>query len=145
MRQMARGALQQNASSPGSLRVAQFPASWLNSGRVRAVGVEQLLSSSLQATDDHFGHALHQFITKIMVLVAILAQPGAVEKDGFDRLQRPRIKMPVIGRKEPRPAQHVAGADRLDGDRGLVFAVGFKRDLPENRDSARVYNALVLA
>jgi len=98
----------------------------LKSDRQQPPGVKQLLSCRLKAADHNFGHPLHQFVTEVVVLLAILAQPGAVEKDRFDRLQRPRIKMPVVRRKQPRPAQHFADADRLNSDRSLVFGVEFE-------------------
>src|SRR5438477_3703460 len=55
--------------------------------------LNQTLSGSLQAFNDHLGHTLHQFVTQMLVVLALLTQGRAVEEDGLDRRQRSRVEM----------------------------------------------------
>src|SRR4051794_37270169 len=57
--------------------------------------LEQLPPRRLQPVDDHFRDASHQFITECGLFFALFAQPGSVEENGFGRLYRLRVEMPV--------------------------------------------------
>src|SRR5262245_8711018 len=59
----------------------------------------QLSSRGLQPLDDHGAHALKEFVAKVMVFLALLAQTSAVEKDCFGRLYGAGVEMPVVRRK----------------------------------------------
>src|SRR6266545_6186254 len=85
-----------------------------------------MLSGGLQAFNDLFGRPLHQFVAQVVVVLASLTKRRSVEKDGLDRRYRSRVEMPVVGLKEPGPAEHVTRADRLDQHSAAVFDFGFQ-------------------
>src|SRR5580765_5285744 len=76
-----------------------------------AIDVEQSEACPLQAFDQHLREAAHQVVAQRRIVVALLAQAGAVERSGTDGGQRARVEMPAVGGKEPRPADHLAGLD----------------------------------
>src|SRR5215471_10028808 len=92
---------------------------WAGACHWRDVHREQLLARRLQAADGDHCHASNQLETKVPVFITLSSQPGAVEENRRGRLHRACIKIPMIRRKQPRPAQGISIAERLDQD---VFA-----------------------
>ena len=73
-----------------------------SSNRIRKL--QQSPARALQPVDDHQRHALVQFAAELPILLAQLAEPGAVKENGFCGLNCPRIEMPGLGLEEPGPA-----------------------------------------
>ena len=88
----------------------------------------QLQLRGLQSFDDQLRHAPHQFIRQSGMLLELRAQPGAIKKDRSRRLDRACAETPDVRRKQPRPAQRVAGAYGLDADGAVARLVGFQSD-----------------
>ena len=59
---------------------------------------------------------LHELVAEGVVGLALAAQARAVEGDARDVVDRAGVEVPVVGREQPRPADDVAGAERLDHD-----------------------------
>src|ERR1043166_250070 len=76
-----------------------------------AANREQLLARRLKSLDDHLGHAFHQLVTQVMVLLARLAQPRAVEENGGSALHRARVEVPIVRRGKPGPTEDVPGSN----------------------------------
>lgn len=89
---------------------------------------DELAAGGLEAMDDDFGHALEEFVAEVVVGFAFLAQGRAIEEDRVGGLDGAGIEVPVVGRKEPGPAEHVTGADGFDGDVGAIDAGGEEFD-----------------
>src|SRR5262245_28477254 len=60
-----------------------------------------------------------------MVFFALFTQPRAIEEDGCRRLERTRVEMPIVGREQPGPSQHVAVTNRLNDGGAVIVASGF--------------------
>src|SRR5579864_1186269 len=71
--------------------------------------------------------ALQEFVPKVMILFAFLSQTLAIERDRSRVGNSVRVKLPVIWRYEPRPAQHLPDAYRLDHDRLALRRENFQR------------------
>ena len=63
------------------------------------------------------GEAAHQLVAEVVVGVALTAQAGAVEGDDAHLVDRAGVEVPDVRREEPRPADDLAGIERLDHDR----------------------------
>jgi hypothetical protein len=71
---------------------------------LRAAALQKAPSRCLPPPHHDCAHALDQFISKVVVRFTFFTQRSSMEENGFGWLQSPRVKMPVIGRKQPRPA-----------------------------------------
>src|SRR6186997_79323 len=92
-----------------------------------AIHVQQPHPCMLQAVDHHLGEALHQLVAQLLVVVALAAQAGAVERD---RAQRSR----GAGLEVPGPADHLAGLDRVDHEPAAFRRVQLEGDSPAPDD-----------
>src|SRR5262249_9181860 len=91
----------------------------------------QLLHAGGGQPAGHNGHEpLHQLVAELMVLVALLAQPGTVEGQPMYRIGRPGVERPAIWWQQPGPADDTAGAERLDGYCPAVAEMHADGDLP---------------
>src|SRR5262249_54819211 len=52
-------------------------------------------------------------IAELVILLAFLTQPFAIEGNSSDRIHRSRVKLPAVRRQEPGPADHLAGPHGL--------------------------------
>src|SRR5258706_3117793 len=64
-----------------------------------------------------------------MIGRAFLAEPGSVKEDAFGRNERQCVKVPVKGREQPRPAEHISIADDLNRDGVAIVFWRFEKHL----------------
>src|SRR5262249_55647064 len=81
------------------------------------VDVEQPEAGPLQPLHEDLREARHQGVAEGRVGLALAADAGAVKRGRAHRPERPPVEVPAERREEPRPADDLAGLDRLDRGR----------------------------
>src|SRR5579885_1206137 len=98
------------------------------SERTVAIDVEEPEPGVLEPLDDHAREAPHQLEAELGVALAGIADAGRIELRRGHVADRARVEVPAVGREEPRPAEDVAGAERLDREAAGAGQVGLERD-----------------
>src|SRR5215831_19337299 len=105
-----------------------FPLSSAYRSIMRPINVQHLQPRGVQPLCDNRGDPLEQFVAEARVLVAFLAQAFSVERKRPRRLDRARVEAPFVRRDQPRPTQHIAGAQSQYRRRTASGREDFKRD-----------------
>src|SRR5437773_2565831 len=69
----------------------------------------------VQPLRHHLRDSGEQLVSEIVILVALAAQAGSVQREGAHGLHRAAVEAPAVGRDEPRPTEYVTFADSLEG------------------------------
>src|ERR1035437_2472797 len=86
-------------------------------GSASAIDVEHPHADGLEPSQHDLGKPLHQQVSELRIRVALGAQADTVECHGRHVVACLGVELPLVGREEPRPAQHVAAAEGVDDDR----------------------------
>src|SRR5690348_13426677 len=103
-----------------------------------AIEIQEPEPSPLEPLDQHLRKAAHQVVAECGVGVALPAQTDPIEGRGAHVRQCPRVEVPPIRREQPRPADDLAGLDRLDRDRAAGRDERLERDRAVSDDEERV-------
>ena len=82
----------------------------------------------LQPAGHQTCQAFHELVAERRIGVALGPQAGAVERRGANALPRTGIELVHVGREQPRPAQDLTLAKRLERDRATRGNVGLDGD-----------------
>jgi hypothetical protein len=106
-------------------------------GRARAgrsdtdcIEIEELHDGGLHALFHDAAESFEELVAKVMVGFALCPKTLRIEREGTRQVKSPRIKMPFVGRNEPRPSKDVAIGKRLNGNRAAIGADDFDPDPP---------------
>jgi hypothetical protein len=67
-----------------------------------------------------------QFVAEVVIVFALLAQAGAVERNRAHLFEGARIQAPEVGRYQPRPAEYVSALERFYDDWWPVRGTDFE-------------------
>ena len=129
-----------SAARPGTARRHRPEGARVTQLCRHAIHVEQPLPRPLQALDHDLREARHQVVAELRVGLALLAQAGAVEARRAHEREGARVEVPAVGREEPRPADDLAGVDRLDRDGAAGRDERLERDaaVPQDVEGVRL-------
>src|SRR5215472_15476511 len=93
-----------------------------------AIHIEQLQSCRLQSLHHNLCNALDKFVAEVVIGLAFAAQAHPIQGNGSRRLNNACAEMPAVRREEPRPAQHLARFDGLNGDSPALSSKHLQRN-----------------
>jgi len=94
----------------------------------QSVPCRQLSTGSRQTATDHCQKVLEQVIAKFVVLLALPAQPFGIQCQSRNTVKGATVKLPLVRRQQPRPANHLPRRDGLDWARLVPARATFDRD-----------------
>jgi len=97
--------------------------------RIGSIEIQQLQARCLEALLEDVRESLEQLIAEMVIFLAFGSQALAIQGNGAGDLHGPAIKMPIIGRNQPRPTDDLSLCNRLNRERASFSAVNLQRDL----------------